>query len=138
MVVRTANAASVLLLAAGVARAATPEEVKAICAEAAGRYQEQFGSAQAAAPQPVVAMYKHTFCPRQLTVKQGTAVRFVNVDKRTTHSFWFRDAGRPESERFLPGEGATMTVDLPPGEHQYLCGPHWEREDMTGTITVTP
>lgn len=138
MVVRITAAAAVLLMFAGLVRAATPEEVKAICEDAARRYQEQFGSAQADAPQPVVAMFKHTFCPRHLVVKQGTAVKFVNVDKRTTHSFWFRDAGRPESERFLPGEGATMIMDIPVGEHQYLCGPHWEREDMTGTITVTP
>jgi plastocyanin len=127
-----------LLVSAGPAPAATPEETAAICEEAARRYQEQFGSAQASSPEPVVAMYKHTFCPRRLTVKQGAAVKFVNVDKRTSHSFWFRDAGKPESERFLPGEGATMTIDLPPGEHSYLCGPHWEREDMTGSLTVTP
>lgn len=135
---RVPAAAAILLISAGRALAATPEEVAAICAEAAKRYEEQFGAAQSAAAEPVVAMYKHTFCPRQLTVKQGAVVKFVNVDKRTTHSFWFRDAGKPESERFLPGEGAAMTIDLPPGEHTYLCGPHWEREDMTGTLTVTP
>lgn len=135
---RMLAAVTILLISAAGARAATPEEVAATCEEAARRYEEQFGSAQAAAPQPVVAMYKHTFCPRKLTVRQGTVVKFINVDKRTTHSFWFRDAGKPESERFLPGEGASMTIDLPPGEHTYLCGPHWEREDMTGTITVTP
>lgn len=127
-----------LLFLASSASAATPEEEAAICAEAASRYQEQFGAGLQSGPQPVVAMYKHTFCPRHLTVKQGAVVRFVNVDKRTTHSFWFRDAGRPESERFLPGEGATMTIDLAPGEHRYLCGPHWEREDMIGTLSVTP
>jgi len=135
---RMLTALTAMLVFAGSALAATPEEAAAICEEAARRYQEQFGSAQSAAQEPVVAMYKHTFCPRRLTVKQGAVVEFVNVDKRTTHSFWFRDAGKPESERFLPGEGAAMTIDLPPGEHTYLCGPHWEREDMTGTLTVTP
>jgi len=135
---RMLTALTAMLVFAGSALAATPEEAAAICEEAARRYQEQFGSAQSAAQEPVVAMYKHTFCPRRLTVKQGAVVKFVNVDKRTTHSFWFRDAGKPESERFLPGEGAAMTIDLPPGEHTYLCGPHWEREDMTGTLTVTP
>ena len=135
---RAPAAAAILLISAGSALAATPDEVAATCTEAARRYEELFGSAQAAAPEPVVAMYKHTFCPRRLTVKRGATVKFVNVDKRTTHSFWFRDAGKPESERFLPGEGAAMTIDLPPGEHTYLCGPHWEREDMTGILTVTP
>lgn len=66
-------------------------------------------------------MFKHTFCPLHLTVKQGSTVRFVNVDRRTTHSFWFRDAGRPESERFFSGEGTTMTIDLPAGEHKLIA-----------------
>ena len=70
---RTPAAVAILLISAGGAPAATPEEVAAICEEAARRYQEQFGSAQGASPEPVVAMYKHTFCPRRLTVKQGAA-----------------------------------------------------------------
>ena len=126
------------LSAPGPARGASPEELKVICAEAAQRYEQLFGHPQSAAPQPVVVMFKHTFCPLHLTVKQGSTVRFVNVDRRTTHSFWFRDAGRPESERFFSGEGTTMTIDLPAGEHTYLCGPHWEHEKMIGRITVTP
>lgn len=136
------RAISVTILSAlctpGPAMSASPEELKAICTEAAQRYEEMFGQPQVAAPQPVVAMFKHTFCPLQLTVKQGSTVRFVNVDRRTTHSFWFRDAGRPESDRIFSGEGTTMTIDLPVGEHVYLCGPHWENEKMIGRITVTP
>ncbi len=131
-------AAAVLVLGAGAAFAASPEEQQVICADAAKRYEELFGHPQQTANPPVVAMFKHTFCPAHLSVKQGSTIRFVNVDKRTTHSFWFRDAGRPESERFLSGEGATMTMDLPPGEHTYLCGPHWEHEKMIGRITITP
>ncbi len=115
---RIPGALVALLISAGGASAATPEEVAAICAEAAKRYDEQFGSAQSAAREPVVAMYKHTFCPRKLTVKQGATVKFVNVDKRTTHSFWFRDAGKPESERFLPGAVVIRQGDM--GDKFYL------------------
>jgi plastocyanin len=142
MLIRAACAAVAGLLSAllvlSAAMAVTPEEQKAKCEEAAQRYQELHGRPAAAEQPPVVLMYKHTFCPLHLTVKRGTEVRFLNVDRRTSHSFWFKDAGRPESERFFPGEGATMTLDLEPGEHTYLCGPHWEQEKMIGRITITP
>lgn len=127
-----------LALAAFSASAVTPEEQKANCEEAVARFEELHGKPTSAEQLPVVLMYKHTFCPVQMTVKQGTSVRFLNVDKRTTHSFWFRDAGRPESDRYFPGEGATMVMDFAPGEHTYLCGPHWENEGMVGRITILP
>lgn len=123
---------------AGPASAVSPEEQAAICAEAAERYKEMFGKAMTDEPVQIVGMYKYTFCPPKLDVKRGTKVRFVNLDKRTTHSFWFRDAGKPESERFFGGEGTEMEIDLPPGSHTYLCGPHYEREGMIGEITVSP
>lgn len=134
-----AFAAGVLaILVALPARAASPQEQAENCREAAGRYQELHGKSAADEQSPVVLMYKHTFCPSQLTVQRGSTIRFLNVDKRTSHSFWFRDAGRPESERYFPGEGASFVVDLPAGEHTYLCGPHWEQEGMVGKITVLP
>lgn len=46
MVMRTLAAVAALLISACGARAASPEELKAICEEAAKRYEEQFGSAQ--------------------------------------------------------------------------------------------
>ncbi|MEW5962836.1 MAG: plastocyanin/azurin family copper-binding protein [Pseudomonadota bacterium] len=131
-------AAGLLAAASVPAAAASPEEQAQICAEAAARYQETFGKAMTDEAVQIIAMYKHTFCPPKLTVKQGSRVRFINLDKRTTHSFWFRDAGRPESERYFGGEGSEMTMDLPPGTHTYLCGPHFEREGMVGEITITP
>ncbi len=120
------------------AQAASEAETQAICTEADQRYQEMFGKAAKDEPVVVVTMYKYTFCPQSLTVKQGTRIRFVNVDKRTTHSFWFRDDQQPESDRFFSGEGTEIVADFPPGEHTYLCGPHWEREGMVGRLTVTP
>lgn len=128
--------AAALLVLASPAAALTPEEQAEICKEAAERYKEQFGKQMGQEPVQVIAMYKYTFCPTKLEVKQGTKVRFINLDKRTTHSYWFRDAGRPESERYFGGEGSEMTMDLPPGTHTYLCGPHFEREGMVGEITI--
>jgi plastocyanin len=29
-----------------------------------------------------------------------------------------------------------MKVSLAPGEHRYLCGPHWEQDGMVGTLVV--
>lgn len=131
-------AAGLLAAASLPAAAASPEEQAQICAEAAERYKEQFGKAMTDEPVQIIAMYKYTFCPPKLAIKQGSKVRFVNLDKRTTHSYWFRDAGRAESERYFGGEGSEMTMDLPPGTHTYLCGPHFEREGMVGEITITP
>lgn len=131
-------AAGLLAVVSVTAEAGSPEEQAQICAEAAERYKETFGKAMTEEPVQIIAMYKHTFCPPKLAVKQGSKVRFINLDKRTTHSYWFRDAGRPESERYFGGEGNEMTMDLPPGTHTYLCGPHFEREGMVGEITITP
>lgn len=131
-------AAGVLMLGGGGASAASSEEQKEICTEAGKRYEEMFGKAVKDEPVVVVTMYKYTFCPPSLTVKQGTRIRFVNVDKRTSHSFWFRADDKPESDRFFSGEGTEIVADFPPGEHTYLCGPHWEREGMIGRLVIEP
>lgn len=136
-----------LLLAAAVALSAlhapvqakslSPEEEAAICAEAEGRYKDIFGKAPSEEPVAIVTMYKYRFCPGSLTVKPGTTVRWVNVDKRTSHSFWFNAAGLPESDRLFPEDMGEMTFVVP-GEYPYLCGPHWESHGMVGTVTVAP
>jgi plastocyanin len=82
-------------------------------------------------------MYKYNFCPAQITVPAGTTVRWVNVDKRTSHSVLSPDAGMPESDRAFPEETIEFTF-LEPGEQKYLCGPHWETQEMIGMVTVTP
>ena len=71
-----------------------------------------------------------------ITIKAGEKLRYINVDKRTSHSVWLKDAGQAESERVF-GEGV-IDVDtrLPNGEHQVLCGPHWQSDKMIGTIIV--
>ena len=115
-----------------------PDKIANICAEADARYTEIYGHAPSDAEGVTVAlMYKYTFCPVTLEVPVGTTVRWVNVDKRTSHSTWFRDAGEAESQRLFPDETAEQTFDIP-GEWGYLCGPHWESHDMVGKVVVTP
>lgn len=105
-----------------------------VCTEAEERYQKIFGhpSDQAEGVQ-VVTMYKYNFCPPQITVPVGTTVRWVNVDKRTSHSVIV--PGEPESDRAFPEEILEYTF-LTPGDQEYLCGPHWETQKMIGMVTV--
>lgn len=108
-----------------------------ICAKAEKRYQKLFGKPSTDEDVVIVKMYKYTFCPVEVTVKQGTTVRWVNVDFATSHSTWFKEAGKPESERLFPEEKVEMKFDLPPGDYPYLCGPHWQSDGMIGKVTVT-
>lgn len=136
-----ALAALLASLAAVSAATAAPklsaEDKAAICAEAAERYRAETGRAQADEPVVTVLTYKNLFCPEDFVVKRGATVRFVNVDRRTSHTVWLRDAGREEGPRFFPGESHEITADLAPGTHEFLCGPHWAEEGMKGTVTVT-
>ncbi len=116
--------------------ALTDEEREKICTKAEERYQKLFGKPSADEDVTVVKMYKYTFCPHELTVKKGTTVRWINVDKRTSHSVWFKLAGKPESERLFSEEKVEMSFDMPAGEYPYLCGPHYKQEGMTGTVKV--
>jgi len=106
-----------------------------VCAKADKRYEDVKGSLPSDEGYTIVKLYKYTFCPKELTVKAGTKVRFVNVDKRTSHSVWFKEAGQEESERFFPEEYWDFPTDAK-GTYPYLCGPHWEQKDMVGTLIV--
>ena len=117
--------------------AATEEERIKICNEAEQRYQKLFGKPSAEEDVTIVKMYKYNFCPPQLEVKQGTTVRWVNVDRRTSHSFWLKEAGKPESDRLFSEEHTQMKFDLPVGEYPYLCGPHWKDDGMIGRVIVS-
>ncbi|WP_120635739.1 plastocyanin/azurin family copper-binding protein [Ruegeria sp. EL01] len=128
---------SALLLVAAPAFAAD-DDAAAICTEAEERYAEMFGQPSSAVGEAeVVLMYKYNFCPAELTVQAGTTVRWVNVDKRTSHSVLLKDGSEPESDRLFPEEFVEMTF-LTPGQQNYLCGPHWETQNMIGMITVEP
>lgn len=116
---------------------AADEDKDAICAEAEERYVELFGEPSSEAEGvTVVKMYKYNFCPGSLTVPVGTTVRWVNVDKRTSHSVHLKEMGEPESDRIFPEETTEFTF-LVPGDQTYLCGPHWKTQEMIGMVTVT-
>ncbi len=140
-IVRLAAGLSILLVgsAIGSSMAMSDEaERRRICATAEARYQTIYGKPSASEAVAIVKMYKYNFCPADLTVAPGTKVRWVNVDKRTSHSVWFEEAGRAESDRLFPDEVVEFEVDLSAGDHPYLCGPHWEQEGMRGSVTVAP
>jgi plastocyanin len=90
-------------------------------------------AASVAAVEPLVVEIKqYKFIPESVTVKVGTTVKWVNAEKRTTHSVLFRDGEPIESERLLPGESWQRTFTAP-GTIRYSCGPHPE---MSGTVVV--
>lgn len=118
-----------LLLAAALAAApGLAAADRSVCADARKRY----AAMEPAPPGTVVVlMYQYTFCPDEITVKPGTTVRWVNVE-RTSHSVWLKD--RPESDRLFVGENWEFTF-VAPGEYPYLCGPH-ESNAMAGRVIV--
>ena len=119
------------------AMSADQSEVEKICAQAEARYQKLYGDQPVEEGVVVIKMYKYTFCPIDLEVKPGTKLRWINVDKRTSHSVWFKEQGKEESERLFPDEFVEMTM-TEPGTFNYQCGPHGEQENMRAKVTVTP
>lgn len=126
---------ALLVAACGLARADNAAEN---CAKAEERYREITGAPSAGANPPVVLLFNYAFCPVEVSAKKGTVLRFFNADKRTSHSVWFKAAGKEESERFFGGEHLDVTLDLEPGRHEVLCGPHWEHQNMRGVVVITP
>lgn len=98
-------------------------------------------SGQAPAPPPAsaagvatVQVRDNRFEPAVLRVRAGASVRWVNAEKRTTHSVLFTGPGGFESERFFPGEHYERRFDQP-GRYAYSCGPHPE---MQAVVEVEP
>lgn len=92
-----------------------------------------FLAVQAQAQTVEVSIKDYKFIPAELKIKAGTTVKWINDEKRTTHSVLFTGPGGFESERFFPGESWQRTFDKP-GVYPYSCGPHPE---MKGSIEVT-
>lgn len=105
------------------------------CAKAQAAYEKLYPNALKDENVEIVLTYKYNFCPANVTVKVGTTVRWVNVDRRTSHSVWLKEAQIEESERFFPEEQWEYTF-LTPGKYPYLCGPHWKDEEMIGYVEV--
>lgn len=88
----------------------------------------------AAAQTAEVEVLDYKYQPQELRIKAGTTVKWVNKEKRTSHSvIWLGPAGGFESDRFFPGESYERKFDKP-GTYPYTCGPHPE---MKGVIVVT-
>ena len=80
----------------------------------------------------VVEIRDYKFVPASVTVKAGATIKWLNAEKRTSHSVWFKEEGYPESDRFFPEESWTRRFDKP-GTYRYTCGPHPE---MFGVVVV--
>ena len=89
--------------------------------------------AASAAETAEILIQDYKFTPALLSVKVGTTVKWINREKRTTHSILFTGPAGFESERFFPGESWQRMFDAP-GSYPYNCGPHPE---MKGVVVVT-
>lgn len=83
-----------------------------------------------------VVVLDYRFQPAHVRIRPGDQVRWINQEKRTSHSILFTvDSpafGGTESPRLFPGETWDLTFDLP-GRYEYRCGPH---NEMLGTVEV--
>ena len=90
-------------------------------------------SACAVAQQTVdVTIQNYRFSPQEIRIKAGDSVRWINREKRTSHSVLFPAENGLESERLFPDEHWRRSFSQP-GIYSYRCGPH---EEMKGVIVV--
>ncbi len=79
-----------------------------------------------------VHIVNYHFEPPTVNIKVGDSVRWINGEKRTSHSVVFPDENGLESERLFPDEHWERRFDRP-GRYAYQCGPHPE---MKGEVLV--
>ncbi len=79
-----------------------------------------------------VSIEDYKFQPADLKIKAGTTVKWINKEKRTSHSVLFIGPEGFESARFFPEESYSRKFDKA-GIYPYSCGPHPE---MRGKIEV--
>ena len=79
-----------------------------------------------------VRIEKYLFTPPEVSIRAGDTVKWVNREKRTSHSVVFPQEGGRESERMFPDESWERQFTQP-GRYPYTCGPHPE---MKGEIIV--
>ena len=90
-------------------------------------------SACALAQQAVeVSIQDYRFTPREVRIKAGDTVKWINREKRSSHSVLFLAENGLESERLFPQEQWQRVFDKP-GSYEYRCGPH---EEMKGVVLV--
>jgi plastocyanin len=79
-----------------------------------------------------VRIQDYKFIPAEVRIKVGDTVKWINMEKRTSHSVLFPAENGLESERMFPGEHWSRTFTAQ-GSHAYRCGPH---EEMKGMVHV--
>jgi len=79
-----------------------------------------------------ISIEKYLFTPPEVSIRVGDTVKWVNREKRTSHSVVFPQEGGRESERMFPDESWERQFTQP-GRYPYTCGPHPE---MKGLIIV--
>lgn len=80
-----------------------------------------------------VVIENYQYSPAEVRIRSGDTVRWINREKRTSHSVVFPGEGGVESERLFPDETWQRTFSRP-GTYSYNCGPHPE---MKGLILVS-
>jgi len=76
-----------------------------------------------------VSIEKYLFTPQEVSIRVGDTVKWVNREKRTSHSVVFPQEGGRESERMFPDESWQRQF-MQPGRYPYHCGPHPEMEGL--------
>jgi len=79
-----------------------------------------------------VGIEKYTYTPAEVTIRVGDTVKWINREKRTSHSIVFPQEGGRESERLFPDESWQREFTQA-GRYPYTCGPHPE---MKGVVIV--
>lgn len=79
-----------------------------------------------------VTIQDYRFSPPEVRIKAGDNVKWINREKRTSHSVLFPAENGLESERLFPDEHWQRTFTRT-GTYSYRCGPH---EEMKGLIVV--
>lgn len=80
-----------------------------------------------------VTIRNYAYAPAEVQIRAGDRVRWVNREKRTSHSILFPDEGGLESERLFPDESWERQF-AKAGTYAYTCGPHPE---MKGRVIVS-
>jgi len=76
-----------------------------------------------------VGIESYRFMPPEVSIRAGDSVRWINHEKRTSHSVLFPAENGLESERLFPGESWQRRFERP-GRYAYHCGPHPEMEGV--------
>ncbi len=91
------------------------------------------GAGASWAAEQVVEIRDYKFQPQTVRIKPGDSVRWINREKRTSHSVLFKGGAVAESERLFPDESWVRRFEAA-GSYPYNCGPHPE---MSGQIEVS-